>query len=289
MITTIGSEAPVVIGQDLFTPLPFQVTAVRRETADTFTLRLRPPDGRTFSFQPGQFNMLYVFGVGEVAISISGTYPRTQDLEHTVRAVGYVTRALVRLRRGDVVGVRGPFGRGWPVEEARGRDVLIIAGGIGLAPLRPALRHLMAHRSDYERIVLLYGARTPRDLLYRPELEGWRRRFDLHSFVTVDRGDDSWRGHVGVVTTLLPLAERLLDLRRALVMMCGPEIMMRVAARELEYRGIPLDQVFVSLERNMKCGVALCGHCQIGPLFICQDGPVFRLSQVYSFMETREF
>lgn len=289
MIAATGPEAPVVVEQDLFTPLPFQVTAVRRETADTFTLRLRPPDGRPFSFWPGQFNMLYVFGVGEVAISISGVHPRTHDLEHTVRAVGYVTRALVRLHRGDVVGVRGPYGRGWPVEEARGRDVLIIAGGIGLAPLRPALRHMMAYRSNYERIVLLYGARTPRDLLYRLELEHWRGRFDLHTFVTVDRGDEAWRGHIGVVTTLLPLAERLLDLRHALVMMCGPEIMMRVAARELENRGVPPDQVFVSLERNMKCGVAMCGHCQLGPLFICRDGPVFPLSQVYTFMETREF
>ncbi|MFN3928727.1 MAG: Ni/Fe hydrogenase subunit gamma, partial [Thermoflexus sp.] len=146
---------------DLFLPRPFRVTGVRRETPDTITLRLRPPDGSSFFFQPGQFNMLYLFGIGEVPISISGVHSRTRDLEHTVRAVGHVTRALVRLRKGDIVGVRGPFGRGWPLEEARGHDVLILAGGIGLAPLRPALQDLLAHRSDYEQIVLLYGSRTP--------------------------------------------------------------------------------------------------------------------------------
>ncbi|GBD08474.1 Anaerobic sulfite reductase subunit B [Candidatus Thermoflexus japonica] len=273
---------------DLFLPRPFQVTGVRRETPDTVTLRLRSLHGDSLSFQPGQFNMLYLFGVGEVPISISGVHPKTRDLEHTVRAVGYVTRALVRLRKGDVVGLRGPFGRGWPLEEARGRDLLILAGGIGLAPLRPALQYLMAHRRDYEQIVLLYGARTPADLLYPTELERWRGRLDLQVFITVDRGDEAWRGHIGVVTTLLPLAERFLDLRQAIILMCGPEVMMRVAARELENRGVAPEQIFLSLERNMKCAVGFCGHCQFGPAFICRDGPVFPLPQIRPLLEVRE-
>lgn len=273
---------------DPFLPRPFRVTGVRRETPDTVTLRLRPTMGEAVAFHPGQFNMLYLFGIGEVPISISGVHPRTRDLEHTVRAVGSVTRALAQLRRGHLVGVRGPFGRGWPLAEARGHDILIIAGGIGLAPLRPALQHLLDHRSDYEQVVLLYGSRTPKDLLYSAELEHWRGRLDLHVFVTVDRGDEMWRGHIGVVTTLLPLAERLLDLRHAFVWMCGPEVMMRVAARELENRGVPSERVFVSLERNMKCAVGLCGHCQFGPMFICRDGPVFQLSRVRSLLEIRE-
>ena len=279
----IPSHAP-----DLFLPRPFQVTGVRRETPDTVTLRLRSLHGDSLSFQPGQFNMLYLFGVGEVPISISGVHPKTRDLEHTVRAVGYVTRALVRLRKGDVVGLRGPFGRGWPLEEARGRDLLILAGGIGLAPLRPALQYLMAHRRDYEQIVLLYGARTPADLLYPTELERWRGRLDLQVFITVDRGDEAWRGHIGVVTTLLPLAERFLDLRQAIILMCGPEVMMRVAARELENRGVAPEQIFLSLERNMKCAVGFCGHCQFGPAFICRDGPVFPLPQIRPLLEVRE-
>ncbi|MDR7574018.1 MAG: FAD/NAD(P)-binding protein [Armatimonadota bacterium] len=283
MIPQAISRAP-----DLFLPRPFQITGVRRETPDTVTLRLRSLQGDPFSFQPGQFNMLYLFGVGEVPISISGVHPKTRDLEHTVRAVGSVTRALVRLRKGHIVGLRGPFGRGWPLEEARGRDILILAGGIGLAPLRPVLQSLMAHRRDYEQIVLLYGARTPADLLYPTELERWRGRLDLQVFITVDRGDEAWRGHIGVVTTLLPMAERFLDLRQAIILMCGPEVMMRVAARELENRGASPEQIFLSLERNMKCAVGFCGHCQFGPAFICRDGPVFPLSQVRSLLEVRE-
>ncbi len=272
-----------------FLPVPYQVTGIRRETEDTVTFRMRPPGGRPPAFQPGQFNMLYLFGMGEVPISISGVHPRSGDLEHTVRAVGSVTRAMARLGKGNVVGVRGPFGRGWPMEEAKGHDVLIVAGGIGLAPLRPALQHILAHRSEYERVVLLYGARTPADLLYPAELERWRGRLDLQVLVTVDRGDEAWRGHIGVVTTLLPMAERLMDLRKAFILMCGPEIMMHVVAREMENRRISPERIFLSLERNMKCAVGFCGHCQFGPAFICRDGPVFPLHRIRHLLEVREF
>ena len=285
---TLSLAHPPAPTLEPFLPIPYQVAGRRRETGDTVTLRLRPPEGRPPAFQPGQFNMLYLFGIGEVPISISGVHPRSGDLEHTVRAVGAVTRALTRLRKGDAVGVRGPFGRGWPLEEAKGHDILILAGGIGLAPLRPALQHILAHRSAYGRVALLYGARTPADLLYPAEVEHWRGRLDLQVFVTVDRGDEDWRGHIGVVTTLLPMAERLMDLRRAFVLTCGPEVMMRVAARELEARGVSPERIFLSLERNMKCAVGFCGHCQFGPVFICRDGPVFPLRRVRPLLEVRE-
>jgi NAD(P)H-flavin reductase len=285
---TLSLAHPPAPTLEPFLPIPYQVAGRRRETGDTVTLRLRPPEGRPPAFQPGQFNMLYLFGIGEVPISISGVHPRSGDLEHTVRAVGAVTRALARLRKGDAVGVRGPFGRGWPLEEAKGHDILILAGGIGLAPLRPALQHILAHRSAYGRVALLYGARTPADLLYPAEVEHWRGRLDLQVFVTVDRGDEDWRGHIGVVTTLLPMAERLMDLRRAFVLTCGPEIMMRVAARELEARGVSPERIFLSLERNMKCAVGFCGHCQFGPVFICRDGPVFPLHRIRPLLEVRE-
>jgi NAD(P)H-flavin reductase len=285
---TLSLAHPPAPTLEPFLPIPYQVAGRRRETGDTVTLRLRPPEGRPPAFQPGQFNMLYLFGIGEVPISISGVHPRSGDLEHTVRAVGAVTRTLARLRKGDAVGVRGPFGRGWPLEEAKGHDILILAGGIGLAPLRPALQHILAHRSAYGRVALLYGARTPADLLYPAEVEHWRGRLDLQVFVTVDRGDEDWRGHIGVVTTLLPMAERLMDLRRAFVLTCGPEVMMRVAARELEARGVSPERIFLSLERNMKCAVGFCGHCQFGPVFICRDGPVFPLHRIRPLLEVRE-
>ncbi len=282
------AEVTTVPGLSLFVPRTFQVTSTRRETRDTYTLRIRPLEGSSFSFQPGQFNMLYAFGIGEVPISISGVRPRTYDLEHTVRAVGCVTRALVRLRKGAPIGVRGPFGRGWPLEEIRGRDVLFLAGGIGLAALRAPLQYMLAQRANYGQIVLLYGARSPADLLYRTELERWRQRSGLHVFITVDRVDAYWRGHVGVVTDLLPLAERSLDLKRAIVLMCGPEVMMRVAARMLEVHGVTPERIYLSLERNMKCAVGFCGHCQLGPAFICRDGPVFAFPEVQPLLEVRE-
>jgi NAD(P)H-flavin reductase len=256
-----------------------------RETADTFTLVL-DPGGEPFAFAPGQFNMLYAFGEGEAPISISGDPAEPRRLVHTVRAVGNVTRALERLRRGDAVGVRGPFGRPWPVEAAKGHDVVILAGGIGLAPLRPAIHHVLAHRAQYGRVVVLYGARTPADLLYPRQLQEWRGRFDVEVEVTVDRSGADWQGSVGVVTRLLPRAP--FEPSRAMAFVCGPELMMRFAVAELVRRGMDADRVFVSLERNMKCGTRHCGHCQLGPFFVCHDGPVFPHAMVAPFLAIRE-
>jgi NAD(P)H-flavin reductase len=266
-------------------PPAFSVRRVLRETADTFTLFLEPPEGG-FPFAPGQFNMLYAFGVGEVPISISGDPADPTALVHTVRAVGAVTRALRKLRRGDPVGVRGPYGHPWPMEQAHGHDLVIVAGGIGLAPLRPALHHVLHHRGQYGRVVVLYGARTPRDLLYTRELRSWGSGFDLEVEVTVDRATAEWKGEVGVVTRLIGRSP--LDAGNAMAFLCGPEVMMRFAIMELQRRGMADGALFVSVERNMKCGVGLCGHCQLGPAFVCRDGPVFRYDRLRPFFGLRE-
>jgi NAD(P)H-flavin reductase len=272
---------------DPMRPTRFVVRQVARETGDTFTLMLEPAeDQAALRFGPGQFNMLYVFGVGEVPVSISGDPARPEVLVHTIRAVGATTRALQRLRKGDSVGVRGPFGSSWPVEQAHGHDVVIVAGGIGLAPLRPALYHLLLHRVQYGRVVLLYGARTPRDLLYPRELKEWRGRFDVEVEVTVDRASTEWQGSVGVVTKLIERSP--FDPQSAMAFICGPEIMIRFSAMTLQGRGVPSTNVYVSLERNMKCAIGLCGHCQFGPFFVCKDGPVFRHDQTQPFSSLRE-
>lgn len=264
---------------DPMVPVPYRVEGVKRETHDTFSLDLAPADGAAVtSSQPGQFNMLYVFGVGEAPISISGDPEDCPAIVHTTRVVGAVTKAMGALKRGDLIGVRGPFGKPWPVAEEAGRDFLIVAGGIGLAPLRPALYTLMKHREKYRKIVLLYGARTPEDILYRRELERWRGKFDLEIQVTVDRGAAGWRGNVGVVTTLIGRAP--CDPSNTLALVCGPEVMMRFTLMELQKRGIAAQRIFVSMERNMKCAVGFCGHCQYGPNFICKDGPVFRFDRI---------
>jgi NAD(P)H-flavin reductase len=272
---------------DVMAPTAFRVLRTFPETRDTFTLELASVGGKkSFSFAAGQFNMLYTFGAGEVPISISGDPGKSDVLVHTIRAVGSVTEAIRRLKKGDLLGVRGPFGTSWPVEEARKHDVVLVAGGIGLAPLRPALYHILEHRTDYNQLVLLYGTRTPQDILYPKELEQWRGRFDTEVDVTVDRAVTGWRGNVGVVTRLITKAP--IDPTNTIAMVCGPEIMMRFAILELQKRGLPEENIYVSMERNMKCGVGLCGHCQFGPTFICKDGPVFPYHQVHDWLRKRE-
>lgn len=264
-----------------------RVRRARRETRDTWTLDLAPADGGMAAFAPGQFAMLYVPGVGEAPISISSDPRAPAAATHTIRAVGAVTRALCALRPGDALGWRGPYGRPWPLEAMEGgADVVIVAGGIGLAPLRPAMLRLLADRARFRRIALLYGARTPGDLLFRRDLERWRSRLDTEVEITVDYGDAEWRGNVGVVTTLIPPAR--FDPARAVAFVCGPEVMMRFTVAELRMRGIPPERIYLSLERNMHCGVGLCGRCQFGPFFVCRDGPVFAYADVERFFTIRE-
>ncbi|MFI5181465.1 MAG: FAD/NAD(P)-binding protein [Thermoanaerobaculia bacterium] len=272
---------------DPMRPVPFRVKRVVAETHDTFTLVLAPPrEGPPFSFRPGQFNMLWAYGCGEVPISLSGSPGGADELLHTIRAVGPVTEALHRLGRGDTVGVRGPFGTAWPMDAVAGCDVVLVAGGIGLAPLRPVLHSLLSDRARYGRIVLLVGARTPQDLLFTKELESWRGRFDMDVEVTVDRAARDWYGLVGVVTSLIPRAP--FEPGKAAAFVCGPEIMMHFTLLELERRGVARSRLWVSLERNMKCGAGLCGHCQMGPFFVCKDGPVFPWERVASWLSIRE-
>ncbi len=279
-----------VSARDNTTPMltwPCAIRRVIKETHDTFSCELEPgtADGK-WPFAPGQFNMLYVYGAGEVPISISGDPSQTGVLVHTTREVGAVTSAMRRLKAGQAIGVRGPYGRGWPVHEAEGRDLVVITGGIGLAPLRPVVYHALAHRDKLGKIVLLYGARTPEDILYWRNLEKWRSRFDLEIHLTVDRAAGSWRGNVGVVTQLIQRSP--FDPANCLALVCGPEIMMRFTALELEKRGVPIHDIYVSMERNMKCGIGLCGHCQLGGSFVCKDGPVYRCDEIGPLLIQRE-
>ncbi len=267
-------------------PVSARIVRRQRETRDTFTLTLTRTDDKPCTFKPGQYNMLYVFGVGEVPISISGHPDKPSVIQHTTRIAGTVTSAMGQLRVGDVVGLRGPFGRGWPVDHAEGRDVVIIAGGIGLAPLRPVIYHLLAHRNRYGRVAVLYGARTPDDLIYRREVERWSSRLDVEVFATVDRATRGWYGNVGVITPLLKRAPFNPD--NLVAMVCGPEIMMHVTARELQRQGVDASSIYVSMERNMKCALGLCGHCQFGPSFVCKDGPVLRFDTVEGLFSVRE-
>jgi NAD(P)H-flavin reductase len=277
----------ISVAADPMTPLPYCVHDVAKETPDTFTLTLQPQNGTGgSSFQPGQFSMLWVFGAGELPISISGDPGKQNHLVYTVRSVGKATNALVSQKAGAGIGVRGPFGTGWPVDAACGKDVILVAGGIGLAPLRPVVYHVLANPKDYGRLVILYGARSPRDLLYRKELAAWAKQRDTQVLITVDYGGLNWRNHVGVVTTLFKFAR--LRPSRSLAMLCGPEIMMRFVVRDLEAQGLSRDDICLSMERNMKCAVGFCGHCQYGPYFICKDGPVFRYEQIRPLLEKYE-
>jgi NAD(P)H-flavin reductase len=280
-MATVAETFPVA---GPMTPRPFRVARRRRDTADTWTLELEPVTGPPLEVSPGQFTMLYPFGIGEVPISVSGDTPG--PLVHTVRAVGAVSAAICASRPGSVLGVRGPFGNSWPVQAAKASDVVVVAGGIGLAPLRPALLHVLRNRPDYGDVVLLYGSRTPGDLLYRRELERWRGRFDVEVDVTVDRGEDGWLGNVGVVPKLIAAAR--FDPDSAVAMVCGPEIMMRFAAEALLERGLAPERIYVSMERNMRCGLGHCGHCQLGPTLICRDGPVYRWDEIVPLTEVRE-
>lgn len=271
---------------DPWMPQRYRVTAVARELSDTVSLQLTAEQGQAPDFQAGQFNMLYAFGVGEIAISISGDPELRAGIVHTVRAVGAVSRALTALSGGALLGVRGPFGRGWPVSGAEQQDVLVVAGGLGLAPLRPAILQLLRHRERYRRIMLLIGMRSSAEILYRGQLEQWRARGDVELQVTVDHALEGWQGHVGVVTALIG---RLgIDGPRTLAMLCGPEIMMRFAAKALLEAGVAPARTHLSMERNMKCGVGLCGHCQLGPILLCRDGPVLTLDRVAPLWAHRE-
>ena len=281
------STSPAARGAaDALLPRPFRISDTRTESHDTVTIELESLDGGGLSFRPGQFTMLQAFGVGEVPISISGDPRRPDRLVHTIRDVGGVTQSLCAARVGDVLGVRGPYGEGWGVSDAAGGDVVFVAGGIGLAPLRPAILEVVAEREKYGRVSLLYGARTADDVLFGVELATWASHAGVELGVTVDRAPRSWAGRVGLVTELIASAS--FDPTRTLAIMCGPEVMMRYVAAVLTARDVPAEQIRLSLERNMRCGVGLCGHCQLREYLVCVDGPVFSLDSVQPLLGVRE-
>ncbi len=269
-------------------PLPYRVSWRRPDLADTVTLALEPVDDAIARPTAGQFDMVWEPGVGEVPISVSGLPGDDAEgpLEHTIRAVGPVTTALCAKEVGDVVGLRGPFGHGWDLRRADGRDLLIVAGGLGLAPVRPVVTHALNDRDRFGRVVLLLGARDPESVLYADQLERWRGRFDVDVEVTVDTATPAWHGDVGMVTKLLDRAPVTPADTTAIV--CGPEVMMRVLAGSLLDRGVPAGEIWLSLERNMRCAIGHCGHCQLGPLFVCKDGPVVPWTDARPLVVARE-
>jgi NAD(P)H-flavin reductase len=270
---------------DALLPNPWFVRRVVREATDVVSLEIEPATGVAMEPpRPGQFQMLYAFGVGEAPISVAGVGNSGRVL-HTVRDVGAVTRALCNLAPGDTLGARGPFGSGWPMGGLCGRDVLLAAGGIGMAPLRPVVESILARRDQYDDVVVLYGARGPQDLLYPQEYETWREG-GIQVELTVDHADHGWQAHVGVVTTLIRHAR--FDAEQVTAFLCGPEVMMHFTAEALTQRDVAAHHVFLSMERNMKCAVGLCGHCQLGPEFLCTNGPVFEWPRIRDLMAVRE-
>jgi len=257
-----------------------RIVDIVQEIEGVATYRLQTASGN-YGFQPGQFNMLYVPGAGESAISMSGSADMADSWVHTVRVAGNVTRTLARMQVGATIGLRGPFGTGWPIAPLDGKHVILVAGGLGMAPLRPLIYHLVQNRSRFRSIALILGARTPSGLLYPKEFDAWRQA-GIEVQITVDRAEGKWSGHVGVVTTLLdrlPIA----DPQATELVTCGPEVMMKYVALSGMHRGLSASQIWVSMERNMQCAAGLCGHCQWGSEFVCKDGPVFRYDRVQSY------
>ena len=253
----------------------------------TYGLRLNDEETRrNFCFTAGQFNMVYLFGVGEVAISIVSDPEQPERLDHTIRSVGRVTSAIAQLQAGETLGIRGPFGQGWPLHTARGHDVVIVTGGLGCAPVMGAIEYIFRRRLHYGSVKIIHGVKSPRDLVFHERFEAWRKQPDTEVLLASDRPDKTWRHHVGVVTELF---ERVsIDPAKTMVLMCGPEIMMRLGAPILMRRGIPATAIYVSLERHMECGIGLCGHCQWGSHFICKDGPVFPYSEIAPLLDRYE-
>lgn len=259
------------------------INKIIQETHDTYTYHITPLEGEVKG-EPGQFNIIYVYGAGEIPISISGV--EDGKIMHTIKIVGTVTRMLSRVKERDIIGLRGPYGNTWPMKEAQGLDILIISGGIGIAPLRPVIMEVEKNRSKYGRMIILYGARTPRDLVFKREFERYKNIKDSELHVTVDRGEEEWVGAIGVVTTLIPKVE--VDSKNTIAMVCGPEIMMKFTVKDLIKKRIPEDRIYISMERRMRCGIGQCGHCQIGPFFICRDGPVFQFSKIKKYFEVEQ-
>ena len=271
---------------------PHSATVVARtqESSTIFTLQLRLDDAATqaaYRFAPGQFNMLYLYGVGEVPVSIMSDPEKRDGIGHTIRALGRVTHGLAALQPGDGVGLRGPFGRGWPLQEMGGRDVVVVTGGLGCAPVVSVIHYVLRRRERFGKLVIIQGVKHADDLIWREQYARWAKLADTQVLVAADQGAAMWPWHIGHVTELFDLARFNPD--RAVAMMCGPEGMMRVAAANLLARGLPESHLYLSMERNMQCAVGRCGHCQLGGSFVCRDGPVFNWGEIKPLLEHRGF
>ena len=288
MITKIAPKNVAVLPNEPMQPYWAEITDIQPETRGiaTYRLRFKDPAVRAgYSFKPGQFNMLYLPGYGESATSISSDPENLETIAHTIRFTGNVTKNIARLKVGDEIGVRGPFGSYWPIDQYKGADLVLGTGGIGIPPLRPIIYYAMRHREDFNRVIVLNGARTPEDLQFKDEYAVWENA-GIETMITVDRADENWPGQVGVVPILFYRLN--MDPRNSVVMTCGPEIMIRFVVYEALARRVPTDRIYVSLERNMKCGLGQCGHCQLGPFFICKDGPVFSFKQLEPYYNVEE-
>lgn len=267
--------------RNLYVPYPAVIKAIKEEAYDTKTFSLAFQDRKRqqeFRYKPGQFVELSLLGYGESPISIASSSSETKYFELCVRRIGRVTEALHRLSNNDIVGIRGPFGNGFPVEEMRNKNLVFVGGGLGLAPLRSLIRTVFANRKDFGRVTILYGARAPSDLLFQDEFAMWGETDNTEVLVTVDVGSRDWRGHVGVVTTLFP--KTTISAQNAVAIICGPSVMFRFVIQELLKIGFAEEAILLTLERFMKCGIGKCGHCNIGSKYVCLDGPVFSYKEL---------
>ncbi len=283
MTTVAQAQTGALAQTSIYLPTLAEIVRTEQLTQMEKLFDIRLKNGRELGHQPGQFVEVSLFGIGEAPISVSSSPTKKGSFEIAVRAVGNVTKALHNLDRGATVGIRGPFGKGFPVAELKGKDILFVAGGIGLVPLRSLINYVLDHRSDFGRLQVLFGAKTPAEQLFLDELAKWRTRKDMEYLETVDRADDRWKGNVGVITTLFP--KITIDPKKTVAVIVGPPIMYRFAILEAQVKGIPDEQIIVSLERRMKCGVGKCGHCQINNLYVCQEGPVFTYAKIKDLKE----
>jgi sulfhydrogenase subunit gamma (sulfur reductase) len=269
--------------EDLYHPVMAEIKEVKRLSAMETYYRVELPGGEDLGHAPGQFVELSIFGVGEAPFSVSSSPTLKGSFELGVRRAGMLTDVLLRQQPGTKVGIRGPFGNGIDVEKFKGKDVLIVAGGIGLVPMRSMINYVIENRDQFGKLIICYGSKSDQDLLFTDELAGWEKDPSIDYQVTVDQGSDSWQGNTGVITTLIPGLD--LDLPNTVCFICGPPVMYRFVLLSLKSKGLSDESIYMSLERRMKCGVGKCGHCQINHSYVCQDGPVYHYPDIKSLQE----
>jgi len=284
-LVTTTTPRPANGHSSIYLPAIAEVVEVYTETAFEKVYTVRLPGGENLGHRPGQFVMVSIPGVGEAPISVMSSPSRTHDtFRLCIRNAGDLTSVIhSSVLPGDQIGIRGPFGRGFPTDEFKGKDVLIAPGGLGMAPARSLIDEILDHRDDYGRLIVLYGAKNPSEILFRQELRAWRQRDDIELIVTVDRPDESWVGHIGVITRLFPRVQ--INPFKTVAITIGPPVMYRFVVMELLGKGLTPDQIWMSFERRMKCGVGKCGHCQVNHRYSCQDGPAWTYAEALAFEE----